>query len=67
MSEPRNRPGEATAGDSGDAEEPRQPARLSDEEVREIEELEELEAFMKEPTGGSLSIISDEDIPGAPG
>lgn len=45
----------------------RQPPRLSPEEVERIEDYEELEAFIEEPPEGELSIISDEDVPGAPG
>jgi hypothetical protein len=46
---------------------PRQPKPLTREEIATIEEFEELEDLMEEPTSGDLSIISDEDVPGAPG
>jgi hypothetical protein len=49
------------------AGEPRQPPTLGPEEVARIAELEELEDFIEEPTEGPLSIISDQDVPGAPG
>jgi hypothetical protein len=45
----------------------RQPPRLSPEQIERIEEYEELEDFIEEPPEGDLSIISDEDVPGAPG
>ena len=46
---------------------PRQPPRLSPEQIERLEDYEELEAFIEEPPEGELSIISDEDVPGAPG
>ena len=45
----------------------RQTPRLSPEEVERIEDYEDLESLIEEPPTGSLSIISDEDVPGAPG
>jgi hypothetical protein len=45
----------------------RQPPRLSPEEVERLEDYEELEDFIEEPPEGDLSIISDQDVPGAPG
>ncbi len=45
----------------------RQAPRLSPEEVERIEDYEDLESLIEEPPSGSLSIISDEDGPGAPG
>ena len=45
----------------------RQAPRLSPEEVERIEDFEDLESLIEEPPTGSLSIISDEDVPGAPG
>ena len=52
----------ADAGGTG-----RQAPRLSPEEVERIEDYEDLESLIEEPPTGSLSIISDEDVPGAPG
>ena len=46
---------------------PRQPPRLSPEEVARIETEEAWEDFISEPPDGDLSVISDEDVPGAPG
>lgn len=45
----------------------RQEPRLSPEEIEKLEEYEDLESLIEEPPGGSLSIISDQDTPGAPG
>jgi hypothetical protein len=45
----------------------RQPPRLNPEEIERIEDFEELEEFIEEPPEGDLSVISDEDVPGAPG
>ena len=47
--------------------EPRQAPRLSPEQVAQLEAYEEIEDFMEEPPGGSLGVISDQDIPGEPG
>jgi hypothetical protein len=57
----------AELSDDETFDEPRQPPRLSREEIERIREEQELEDFMEEPTEGSLSIISDTDVPGAPG
>jgi hypothetical protein len=40
---------------------------LSPEEIERLEDFEDLESLIEEPAGGSLSIISDQDVPGAPG
>jgi hypothetical protein len=45
----------------------RQPPRLSPEEIKRIEDFEDLESLIEEPPDGDLSIISDQDVPGAPG
>ena len=45
----------------------RQAPRLSPEEIARLEEFEDLESLIEEPPDGSLSIISDQDVPGAPG
>ena len=50
-------------GDSG----PMQESRLTPEQISQLEEAEEWEDLMEEPTEGSLSIISVQDVPGAPG
>jgi hypothetical protein len=69
----RPRRDETTDGDATELpddetfDEPRQPPRLSREEIERIREEQELEDFMEEPTEGPLSIISDIDVPGAPG
>ena len=61
-------PDQSTQTDLADASESvRQPPRLSPEEVQRIEEFEDLESLSEEPPDGSLSIISDQDVPGAPG
>lgn len=52
---------------SGSGSEQRQAPRLSPEEIKQIENFEDLESFIEEPPEGSLSIISDQDVPGAPG
>ena len=41
--------------------------QLSPEEIERIEDFEDLESLIEEPPDGSLSIISDQDVPGAPG
>ena len=46
---------------------PRQPPRLSPEQIERLEDYEELEEFIEEPPQGDLAIISDQDVPGAPG
>ena len=45
----------------------RQPPRLSPEEIERLEAYEDLEDFISEPPAGDLSVISDVDVPGAPG
>jgi hypothetical protein len=56
------------AGDDANASETeRQAPRLSPEEIERIEDFEDLEAPIEEPPDGSLSIVSDQDVPGAPG
>ena len=45
----------------------RQAPRLSPEEIERLEEYEDLEALIEEPPDGPLSIVSDQDTPGAPG
>ena len=68
----RDTPTEPTITDSADADASasgteRQAPRLSPEEIEEIEDFEDLESLIEEPPDGSLSIISDQDVPGAPG
>ena len=59
---------QSTRTDLTDASESvRQPPRLSPEEAERIEEFEDLESLIEEPPDGDLSIISDQDVPGAPG
>ena len=53
--------------DAGGTEEARQAPRLSPEEVERLEAYEDLESLIEEPPDGSLSVISDDDVPGAPG
>ena len=56
------------AGDDADASEfGRQAPQLSPEEIERLEDFEDLESLIEEPPDGSLSIISDQDVPGAPG
>jgi hypothetical protein len=62
----RTRASDTNAGEFAD-QEPRQPPTLSEKEAERIREIEEFEDFMEEPTQGPLSIISDQDVPGAPG
>lgn len=45
----------------------RQTGPLSPKEIETLEDFEELENFIEEPPDGPLSIISDQDVPGAPG
>ena len=55
-------------GDDADAfESGRQAPPLSPEEIERLEDFEDLESLIEEPPDGSLSIISDQDVPGAPG
>jgi hypothetical protein len=64
----REMPDQFTQTDLADASESeRQAPRLSPEEIEQIEDFEDLESLIEEPPDGSLSIISDQDIPGAPG
>ena len=68
----RDMPAETTRTDPADADTSeagteRQAPRLSPEEVERLEDFEDLESFLEEPPDGSLSIISDQDVPGAPG
>ena len=68
----RDTPTEATRTDPADAgastsETERQAPRLSPEEIETLEDFEDLESLIEEPPDGSLSIISDQDVPGAPG
>ena len=53
-------------GNSAESE-PRQPPTLSEAEVAAITEELAVESLMEEPPQGSLSIISDDDVPGEPG
>jgi hypothetical protein len=45
----------------------RQAPRLSPDEIERLEDFEDLESLIEEPPDGPLSIISDQDVPGAPG
>ena len=64
----RDMPTQSTNTDSADAPETeRQAPRLSPEEIERLEDFEDLESLIEEPPDGSLSIISDQDVPGAPG
>jgi hypothetical protein len=59
---------QSTQSDLADASgSERQPPRLSPEEIKRIEDFEDLESLIEEPPDGDLSIISDQDVPGAPG
>jgi len=40
---------------------------LSPEEIEQLEDFEDLESLLEEPPDGALSIVSDQDVPGAPG
>jgi hypothetical protein len=56
------------AGDDADAwASERQAPQLSREEIERLEDFEDLESLIEKPPDGSLSIISDQDVPGAPG
>ena len=59
--------GAARCGAAADDQEPMQPPTLSPEEAKRIEDYEALEDFIEETPEGDLSIISDQDVPGAPG
>jgi hypothetical protein len=63
----RDMPTQSAGTDSADAPEQRQAPRLSSEEIERLENFEDLESLIEEPPDGSLSIISDQDVPGAPG
>jgi hypothetical protein len=64
----REMPDQSTQTDRADvSESERQAPRLSPEEIERIEEFEDLESLIEEPPDGDLSIISDQDVPGAPG
>ena len=64
----REMPNQSTQTDLGDASDSeRQAPRLSSEEIERLEEFEDLESLIEEPPDGDLSIISDQDVPGAPG
>ena len=64
----REMPDQSTQIDLADtSESERQAPRLSPEEIEQIEDFEDLESLIEEPPDGSLSIISDQDVPGAPG
>jgi hypothetical protein len=59
---------QSTGTDSADASESeRQAPQLSPEEIERLEDFEDLESLIEEPPDGSLSIISDQNVPGAPG
>ena len=64
----REMPDQSTQNDLADASDSeRQAPRLSPEEIEQLEDFEDLESLIEEPPDGSLSIISDQDVPGAPG
>jgi hypothetical protein len=64
----REKPDQSTQTDLADASgSERQAPRLSPEEIERLENFEDLESLIEEPPDGSLSIISDQDVPGAPG
>lgn len=64
----REMPDQSAPTDLGEASESeRQAPRLSPEEIERIEDFEDLESLIEEPPDGDLSIISDQDLPGAPG
>jgi hypothetical protein len=64
----RDMPTQSAASDAADAPgTERQAPRLSPEEIERLEDFEDLESLIEEPPDGSLSIISDQDVPGAPG
>jgi hypothetical protein len=64
----RDMPNQSTDTDPADASESeRQAPQLSPEEIERLEDFEDLESLIEEPPDGSLSIISDQDVPGAPG
>ena len=64
----RDMPTQSTGTDAADTPgTERQSPRLSPEEIERLEDFEDLESLIEEPPDGSLSIISDQDVPGAPG
>jgi hypothetical protein len=64
----RDTPTQSTDTESADAPgTARQAPRLSPDEIERLEDFEDLESLIEEPPDGSLSIISDQDVPGAPG
>ena len=68
----RDRPTQSTGTDPADdatsaSGSERQAPRLSPEEIEQLEDFEDLESLLEEPPDGSLSIVSDQDVPGAPG
>jgi hypothetical protein len=63
----REMPDQSPETDLVDASESVQAPRLSPEEIEQLEEFEDLESLIEEPPDGDLSIISDQDVPGAPG
>jgi hypothetical protein len=68
----RDTPTETTRSDSMDADAStsgteRQAPQLPPEQIERLEDFEDLESLIEEPPDGSLSIISDQDVPGAPG
>ena len=64
----RDMPTRSTGPDPADASETeRQAPQLSPEEIERLEDFEDLESLIEEPPDGDLSIISDQDVPGAPG
>ena len=64
----RDTPTQSTGTDPVDVSgSERQAPRLSPEEIEQLEAFEDLESLLEEPPDGSLSIVSDQDVPGAPG
>ena len=68
----RDRPTQSTETDPADniasaSDGERQAPRLSPEEIERLEDFEDLESLIEEPPDGSLSVIIDQDVPGAPG
>ena len=72
MSEPGNREERGGSRDGNDIigaphVEPSPTSPLSEAAMEALVEDLTVEALMEEPPEGDLSIISDEDVPGAPG
>ena len=64
----RDIPEQSTESDPADAtESERQAPQLRPEEIERLEDFEDVESLIEEPPDGPLSIISDQDTPGAPG